>query len=342
MRWTTYQIGSDIPLLILLLNYSLRALLLMDIQLSFLFSPKLSHFLCVYAHRNLRIASELLLISQPALTKSLKSLEKELGVILFTRSKKGMEPTEAGNILFEHIEKMSHISRNAEVALSRHSSKSEGLIRIGAGQMWSWLFIPDIVSKFKQMYPTMKLEITTGPMPDLVDQLTSKQVDVVVGDFHGISVSDAYKVEQVWSSEFWAFAASDHDLVLGDDVHLEDLVEYSWSGYIDHDLFEQKISSICAQQKLTPPNINIKATSLATLFRLTKDSSNILVLPHELRSEAERAGLLPIRSEKLQLWTINTGSIIDNAKTSLEQYKDLLKLIQGVGSRSVELMASES
>lgn len=314
----------------------------MEIQLSCLFSPKLNHFVNVYSHRNLRIASELLGISQPALTKSLKSLEKELGVPLFTRSKKGMEPTKAGDILFEHFEKMSNLSRIAEVALSSHSTNQDGLIRIGAGQMWSWLFIPDIVAQFTQIHPSVKLEITTGPMLDLADLLVREQVDVVVGDFHGISVPDSFNVQPVWSSEFWAFASSDHDLALKKDIQLVDLVEYSWSGYIDHDLFEQKISSLCNQQGLTPPNINIKATSLATLFRLTKDSNNILVLPHELKNEAARAGLLPLHSEKLKLWTINTGSIIDTKKTTMEQYQELLLLIQDVGSRSVEFMANES
>lgn len=314
----------------------------MDIPLSFLFSPKLSHFVNVYAHRNLRIASELVGISQPALTKSLKSLEKELGVTLFTRSKKGMDPTEAGIILYEHIEEVSNLCRNAEIAISAHSNNGEGLIRIGAGQMWSWLFIPEIVAKFKQMYPSMNLEITTGPMPKLVEQLTSKQVDVVVGDFHGISVSDSFKVESVWSSEFWAFAGTEHELVSKDDVQLEDLVGYSWSGYIDYDLFEEKISSICTQHNLTSPNINIKATSLSTLFRVTKDSNNILVLPHELRGEAALAGLQPLHSDNLQLWTINTGSIIDSSKTNIDKYQALLRLIREVGSRSVEIMTHDS
>lgn len=314
----------------------------MDLQLGSLFSPKLSHFVNVYSHRNLRIASELLGISQPALTKSLKSLETELGVSLFTRSKKGMEPTEAGNILFQHIVQMSNISRNAEVALLSHSINSEGLIRIGAGQMWSWLFIPDIVSRFKQVYPAMNLEITTGPMPELVQQLMNKQVDVVVGDFHGISVPEAFDVRQVWSSEFWAFASDEHKLLLKKNIELADLVKFAWSGYIDHDLFEQKISSICALHKLATPNISIKASSLATLLRLTKDSNNILVLPHELCNEAARAGLLPIQSDNLKLWTINTGSIIDATKSEIKQYQALLALIQEVGSRSAEILSTEN
>lgn len=54
----------------------------MDIPLNFLFSPKLSYFVTVSCNRNLRIAAGLLGISQPALTKSLKSLENELGVLI--------------------------------------------------------------------------------------------------------------------------------------------------------------------------------------------------------------------------------------------------------------------
>jgi len=313
----------------------------MDLPLSVLYSPRLSHFINAYHHRNLHSAAEVLNISQPALSKSLKSLEKQIGVTLFTRSKKGMKPTAAANILFDHIEKMSDLSRITEVALSEHSNAGEGLIKIGAGQMWSWLFIPEVVAKFKQAFPATRLEITTGPMPELVDQLLGKHLDVVVGDFHGINVTAPYKMEQVWSSEFWAFAGSDHKLVSRDNIELAELVEYSWSGYIDHDVFEQKISTMCSKNNLQPPSITIKASSLATLFKLTKDSNNILVLPNELEAEAAKAGLIPLQSDNLSLWSIDTGSIIDSAKSSIEHYKLLLSLIYSTGSQSANLMTKE-
>lgn len=314
----------------------------MELPLAFLFSPKVNHFISVYKHRNLGMAADSLGISQPALTKSLKLLEAALDAELFIRSKKGMEPTKAGNVFYEYIVKITDQTRAAQIELTSIQGADEGLIRIGAGQMWSWLFIPEIVSEFKKNYPLIKLEITTDPMADLVKMLKNGSLDIVVGDFQGITVSKSFSVQTVWQSEFWAFARSGHELENKENIQLSDLTKFPWSGYIDHDLFELKVKSLCAGHKVAPPAIDIKATSLSTLIRLTRDSNNILLLPRELKDQVARSQLFPLQSENLSLWQIDTGSIIKTDRSMAGCYQVLLELIKDIGSRPSEYVSINS
>lgn len=62
---------------------------------------QLRYFLTIYESLSLNIAAKQLYISQPALSKSLQTMEQELGTKLFIRNKKGLYPTEAGKIFFE-------------------------------------------------------------------------------------------------------------------------------------------------------------------------------------------------------------------------------------------------
>ncbi len=74
-------------------------------------------FYCVAKEKSISKAAKKLYISQPAISKSLKKLEEELDVELFTRSLNGVILTEAGKMLFQYVEKAGKEIMMAERAL---------------------------------------------------------------------------------------------------------------------------------------------------------------------------------------------------------------------------------
>lgn len=308
----------------------------MDLPLSLLFSPKLRHFLAVYRFRNLRNAAREIGISQPALSKSLRTLEQELDVMLFLRSKTGMVPTEAGDALSRYVARLSDLAREAEVEITAIRGNDGGSIRIGAGQMWSWLFVPMIVARFTADFPNTSIEVTTGPMRELMPRLKEGELDIIIGDFDGIHVPEGFQMQHAWSADFCAFSSIDHPLADRPSTTPADLVEFPWCGYIDHDVFEHHVRFWCRRVNLKPPHISIKASSLATLLRLASTSQNIAILPSELEAEAERWGLVRLGVKAIELWNVRTGSIVHERKATIKQFAHLLALIQGVGENPSE------
>lgn len=312
----------------------------MDLPLSKLFSVKLRHYLVIFEFKSLRRASEEIGVSQPALTKSLKGLEHELGVSLFLRSRSGLVATEAGDVLAKHLARFSDLAREAEIEISAFRGHDRGEIRIGAGQMWSWLFVPKIVEKFAAEYPQTLLEVTTGPMRDMMHRLRNDEMDIIVGDFDGVDVPKEFQMQRAWSPEFRAFSSADHPLLQQQVVQTADLVEYPWSGYVDSDVFQHNVRFWCRKLNLEMPNISVRASSLATLLRLTSAGSNIAMLPSELEAEARKWGLVPVGAESLEFWSVRTGSIIHERKSELAQYRRLLDLIQEAGSQTSEFLSA--
>lgn len=80
----------------------------------------LEAFLITAKTKSLTKASEQLHMTQPALSKQIRKLEEDLGATLFTRSAKGVELTEAGDILFEEIEPVLHKIRSIQKRFYQH------------------------------------------------------------------------------------------------------------------------------------------------------------------------------------------------------------------------------
>ncbi len=311
----------------------------MDLPLSALFSKRLKHFAAIYQYRNLRLAAESEGLSQPAMSKSLKIFEDQLDVTLFNRANSGLVPTQAADFLAQQLEHFSDLARVTDVELAAIRGNDGGEIRIGAGQMWSWLFIPKIVSQFSETFETVSLEVTTGPMRDLIRQLADGELDIIVGDFDGVQVPDGYHMQHVWTPEFCAFASREHPLAGQKRISASELVGFPWAGFLDKDVFEYKVNFWCRKTNVSEPNISIKASSLATLLRLTSAGKNIAVLPAELEAEVQRWGLVRLNDSHFNLWTARTGSVVEERRASIKQYEHLLKLIQRAGAEPSTFMS---
>ena len=88
-------------------------------------------FYVVAKNNHMTKASEELFISQPAISQAIKKLENQIGGTLFLRSNKGMELTEEGKMLYEHIKGALELIDNAENEFTSFKDLSKGEIKIG-------------------------------------------------------------------------------------------------------------------------------------------------------------------------------------------------------------------
>ena len=84
----------------------------------------------VATHKNISKTAEYMNISQPAITQSIKKLENILGLPLFYRKNKGVELTEEGKILFEHIKNSIETINNSQNIFSQYMNLDKGKIKI--------------------------------------------------------------------------------------------------------------------------------------------------------------------------------------------------------------------
>jgi len=138
------------------------------------------NFYMVAEYGSISKAAERLYVSQPAVTKSIKNLEGNLGVILFHRTSKGVTLTGEGKILYEHVKLAFTEIHQGEKLIKKLKDKSLGVVRIGiSNTLCKYYFMP-YLKKFHELYPNIKIEITNRVTLETLEHLEKGLLDCAI------------------------------------------------------------------------------------------------------------------------------------------------------------------
>ncbi len=150
-------------------------------------------------------AAKQLYITQSAISQQIRSLEEELGVLLFARGRKGAKLTPQGELLYSYAKKAIEEIENAESLFARMKTLDEGNLRIGAGDTLTRYFLLDKLSQFHHTYPGIKIEIVNRVTGETLSKLKSGKIDVAFinlpidkGLEHGIEIIEISKLHDIF------------------------------------------------------------------------------------------------------------------------------------------------
>lgn len=129
---------------------------------------------------NISAAAEALHVSQPALSRQIKDLEEELGVVLFERGSRRIKLTKEGMILRRRAEEMVRLLQITESEISQAHSSLAGEVHIGAGESLAFHHLSRIAGEIHREHPDIRFMITSGDTADLLDQLDNGLIDVAL------------------------------------------------------------------------------------------------------------------------------------------------------------------
>ena len=136
-------------------------------------------FYTVAKSGSLTRAAEELYISQPAVSRSIKQLETQLGVTLFTRTHRGMVlSAKGGKVIFSEVERALGLLEEAENRILEMNNLATGTIRIGASDTIFEYFLADKIAEFHERFPSVKIELMADFTPDTIEKLKSDKCDV--------------------------------------------------------------------------------------------------------------------------------------------------------------------
>ena len=137
-------------------------------------------FVAVVEEGGLKRATTRIHITQPALSYQIKQLEDELGVSLLHRQPRGICPTEAGRVLFQHAQEVLESVRRARRAVDMLSDGVVGEIRIGTISSIGAYFLPPVLTRIQGKYPLARCTIMYGRSPEVMEALLANQVDLAI------------------------------------------------------------------------------------------------------------------------------------------------------------------
>jgi DNA-binding transcriptional LysR family regulator len=121
-----------------------------------------------------------LLISQPAVSKQLQQLEQSLHTKLVDRRSKGVQLTEAGQVLAEYAKRIFSLANEAKHAIDDLSTLGRGRLSIGAGSTVGIYLLPWVLVQFRRRFPNIRLHLETEANELLLQRLRDGALDLVL------------------------------------------------------------------------------------------------------------------------------------------------------------------
>ena len=124
------------------------------------------HHLAIFASiaetGSLTASAQRLHISQPALSRELRTLEQRLGVTLFERHAKGMRPTHAGEVLRRYAARLFDLERAAEAAMREIAGAFHGRLALGASNTIGTYVLPRVLAALRRERPQVQVTLFVG------------------------------------------------------------------------------------------------------------------------------------------------------------------------------------
>jgi len=178
----------------------------------------------VATEKNLTKAAEILYLSQPALSKQIKTLEKNLDILLINREKNKISLTESGKVLLEYSERILALCEESCRALIDLKNGDRGVLTVGASQTIGTYLMPGILALFSQNYPEINLKVQVNSTRIIAQSIRNRKIDIaVVGGDISNNLKKKLTINPFLSDELNLIISKSHPFAEKKKINKEDL-----------------------------------------------------------------------------------------------------------------------
>ncbi len=183
---------------------------------------QLKIFLAVWEQKNISKAAQRLNLSQPTVSAHLKTLEEQLGVRLFDRTSRTVEPTVAAKVLYPHARRIIRLNRTALDELAAFVGNSLGHLDIGASNIPGQYLLPRLLASFKAGREGVKVSLKISDTMAIIREVDSGTVEI---GLVGAKVENRrLEFQECFEDELIFVVGNNHELSGRKTISLEDVL----------------------------------------------------------------------------------------------------------------------
>jgi DNA-binding transcriptional LysR family regulator len=269
----------------------------------------LEYFVVVAEHGNLGRAAEVLGLSPPALSKSLRRLEGALQVKLFQRNAKGMDLTAEGSLLLLRARELRQSLRNVAREVSDVSRGHAGHINLGVGPVVNDQFLLPAVAQLLREQPRVTMKVIVSDADEIMPPLMSGQLDLVINILWPAPPTGLAYIP-LYEDEYVVGCASNHRLANRSHISLAELSQQRWAMSEPSLPTHEHLRKTFQDNGLEPPRIAFESRSLKLRMEVAASSDMLLYMSKTVlsQSDARSAGLRALAVPELR-WLRAVGAI---------------------------------
>jgi DNA-binding transcriptional LysR family regulator len=278
---------------------------------------------------NLRKAASAIHTTQPAASLLLQQLEERLGVQLFERLPRGMQPTLFGDVMIRYAQGALHEFEYAEAQIAELARGAAGMVRIGTVMGPVPTLLTRGVLAFKAQHPKVRVAIEVGTSDMLLPALIRGDFDLVLGRLPDQLDSQGLDIRLFEQGERMRIVARPgHPLANRPDTCLADLAPLTWILHpIDSPMRRQVENALKAAQLIQPLDI-IETSSILATTAMLESSDMIAVVPNDVAEHYARYGMITVLPVALPLAMANLGLLTSKARPMSAAVKALLGFLK--------------
>lgn len=260
----------------------------------------------LYKEKNITKTAQHLYISQPALTNRLQLLEKEFGVKIVNRGRRGVQFTPQGEYLAKCANEMLLTIQKIKENVLNMENNIEGTLRLGVSTFFTDYMLPNLLKQFKEQYPNIEFKVTTGFSSHISHLIYNQDVHIgiVKGDY-------SWKDQKRLLFEETICIASKENIDIHNLPHLPRI------DYHTDSLLKNSIDNWWSEHFTQPPLVSIEVDKVDTCKKMVTNGLGYAILPSMILNDVSDI-------YKTVIKTIDGKPIV--RKTWMFYHEDSLKL----------------
>lgn len=238
---------------------------------------QLREFLAIVEHGSLRAAARRLAVLQPALTRSIKNLENELGVALFERDVSGMRLTTSGQAFHRRASTIVQEAQRAREEIDQIQGQAQGNVSVALSIMPHVYMLPRALPAFRQRYPNTRVQLIEALLPAVESRLRDGSIDFYIGAVTRDPPGAGLTTQVLFENTRAVVARKGHPLAQA--RSLQALVDARWATtWVDYDAAGD-LADVFDQHGLPPPTVTLQVRSTMSLLVGLAHSDLLAMVP---------------------------------------------------------------
>ncbi|MEW9670537.1 LysR family transcriptional regulator [Ammoniphilus sp. 3BR4] len=240
----------------------------------------------LYEQQTLTKTAEILFVSQPSLTYRIQQLEKEFGITIIYRGRRGIEFTPQGEYLARYAKDMLHQLQQTKEFLFSMENKIAGTLKIGTASSLARYKLPNILKDFHTKYPEVEFKVISQRSSELTNLVYKQDVHIgfVRGDYN-------------WSEEKHLIMAENIWIVSQKEISLDELPNLPRIIYKTDLSLENVFDSWWKETFSKPPSITMEVDHMETCREMVLSGFGYAILPDIVLNENENLNKIQLRNK---------------------------------------------
>lgn len=269
---------------------------------------QLRHFLAVVETGSFHKAALRVNVTQQAISRSIKQLEKDCGGRLLERKRgdrRKVSPSPFGVMLIPRAQKALAEIRGFHDELENLMGRGHGQVRLGVAPSAARWLLPEVIRAFRTSHPQVRIQVMRQPTHVIVEQLASRIYEIAICDEPDEEPGPGFVSERLYADRCIFVAGRRHPLLDRGQLGLKDLQHGPWLILGPYCRLWNELRDLYAAEGLTPARHDLETNSVELALRHLVRDGYVSFMPARLVAGELASGEvvhLPVRQPKARTW----------------------------------------